>query len=116
MSKVDKPLVILHGEIKSPPFSDDARKWAGFLLRALQQGRKLAMPDSRPMPAIGECCHELRVPDRKSRITWRIVYRIDPDAVLIAEIFAKKTQKTPNEVIARCKKRLRQYDIDRKEQ
>lgn len=115
MIPVDKPLVILHGEIKSPPFLDDARKWAGFLFRALQQGRTLTMPDSRPMPSVGERCHELRVPDPQSRVTWRIMYRIDSDAVVIAEVFAKKTQKTPNEVISRCQKRLRQYDIDRKE-
>ena len=42
--------------------------------------------------------------------TWRIVYRIDADAVLIADVFAKKTQATPKAVIDTCKKRLRSYD------
>jgi len=28
----DKPLVWLHGEVKSPPFSSDARIEAGYLL------------------------------------------------------------------------------------
>jgi phage-related protein len=110
---VDKPLVILHGEIKSPPFSVAARRWAGFLLRALQAGESLAMPDSRPMPDIGLRCHELRIPDAQSRTTWRIVYRLDSDAVLIVEIFAKKTRATPNEIIARCRRRLAKYDQDR---
>jgi phage-related protein len=107
---LDKPLVILHGEIKSPPFSPEARRWAGFLLRRLQRGDLLTMPDSRPMPNVGKRCHELRVQDSESRITWRIVYRLDSDAVVIAEIFAKKTQKTPVEVIVRCRRRLDQYD------
>ena len=108
----DKPLVILHGEIRTPPFSDDARRAAGFLLRMLQRGEILSMPDSRPMPPIGSACHELRVQDPKSRVAWRIVYRIDPDAIVISEIFAKNTQRTPDEVIAVCKRRLRKYEQD----
>jgi len=38
MSPSDKPLVWLHGDVKSPPFSDAARREAGFLLRMLQRG------------------------------------------------------------------------------
>ena len=49
----DKPLVWLHGEIKTPPFSEAGRLEAGFLLRRLQQGEKLSLPQSRPMPGIG---------------------------------------------------------------
>jgi phage-related protein len=41
------------------------------------------------MPAIGSRCHELRIRDRDH--TWRIIYRLDPDAVLILAIFDKKT-------------------------
>jgi phage-related protein len=111
---VDKPLVILHGEIKTPPFSQEARRWAGFLLRALQRGHVLTMPDSRPMPSIGPRCHELRVRDSSSRVTWRVIYRIDPDAVVVAEIFTKKTRTTPHQVIDRCQNRLQQYDHDRR--
>jgi phage-related protein len=109
---LNKPLVILHGEIKSPPFSRVARRWAGFLLRKLQQGYLLSMPDSRPMPGIGQRCHELRVADAQSRVIWRIIYRLDPDAVVIADVFVKKTQRTPLEAIARCRKRFTQYDQD----
>jgi phage-related protein len=111
---VDKPLVILHGRIKSPPFSDDARRWAGFLLRRLQQGHTLSMPDSRPMPSIGPRCHELRINDSERGVTWRIVYRLDEDAVLVADVFEKKTQKTPPDVINRSQRRLRKYDDDRR--
>jgi phage-related protein len=111
----DKPLVILHGRIKSPPFSVEARRWAGFLLRRLQRGYLLSMPDSRPMPGIGARCHELRVQDSECHVTWRLIYRLDPDAIVIADVFVKKTQKTPDEVIARCQKRLKQYDQDRRQ-
>jgi phage-related protein len=48
------------------------------------------------MPAIGARCHELRIPDAQA--TWRIVYRLDPDAVVIAEVFSKKTAATPRQV------------------
>lgn len=108
MSPVDRPLAWLHGEVKTPPFSRAARLEAGFLLRRLQQGENLGMPQSRPMPSIGPRCHELRITDESAK--WRIVYRVDPDAIVIAEIFKKKTAKTPKEVIDVCKDRLRRYD------
>jgi phage-related protein len=111
---VDRPLVILHGEIKSPPFSEQARRWAGFLLRKLQQGSPVSMPDSRPMRSIGKRCHELRVWDAESRVEWRIIYRLDSVEVLIVDVFAKKSQKTPQEAILRCQKRLWLYDQDAK--
>lgn len=38
------------------------------------------------------------------------MYRVDDDAVLVADVFAKKTQATPKSVIAACKRRLRDYD------
>ena len=66
------------------------------------------MPHSRPMTAIGPRCHELRVVDQQ--VTWRIIYRIDPDAIVIAEVFAKKNSQTPSTVIGACQKRLREYD------
>ena len=104
----DKPLVWLHGEIKTPPFSKDARIEAGVGLRRLQRGENLSLPHARPMGSIGNCCHELRVVDRDN--TWRVIYRIDPDAVLIIDVFSKKTRRTPREVVERCKSRLRRYD------
>jgi phage-related protein len=104
----EKPLAWLSGEIKTPPFSSEARVEAGFLLRQLQRGEKLAMPHSRPMPGIAARCHELRIRDRNQ--IWRIMYRSDPDAVVILEIFSKKTSSTPKQVIEACRRRLQQYD------
>lgn len=108
MAPSDKPLVWLRGEVRSPPFSPAARVEAGFPLRQLQGGAKLSLPHSRPLPTIGPRCHELRVPDEQ--VTWRIIYRLDPDAVVLTDVFAKKTQATPKQVISACKRRLRQYD------
>lgn len=108
MSPKDKPLVWLSGEVKTPPFSSEARVQAGFLLRLIQAGQNLSMPHSRPMPVIGPRCHELRVQDQTQ--TWRIVYRVDADAVVIAAVFAKTTQTTPAAMIKHSKRRLRAYD------
>jgi len=108
MSETDKPLVWLRGEVKSPPLSADARREAGYLLRMLQRGESLAMPHSRPMPSIGQRCHELRIVD--ATVTWRIVYRTDFDAIVIAEVFEKKTTRTPLAVIETCKRRFKEYD------
>ncbi len=86
----ERPLVWLHGEIKTPPMSANCRIEAGFLLRRLQRREVLTLPHSRPMPVIGPRCHELRVNDEQC--SWRIFYRLDPDAVVIAEVSSKKTQ------------------------
>ena len=100
--------MILRGEIKTPPMSESARREAGFLLRRLQQGELLALPHSRPMPSIGPRCHELRINDENR--TWRIIYRIDDDAIVVVETFEKKTQKTPRQILTNCQRRLRHYD------
>jgi len=104
----DKELFLLHGEIKSPPFSREAQDEVGFLLRLLQQGEMLSLPHSRPMPSIGPRCHELRVRDESAN--WRIIYRIDEDTILVAEVFPKKTEQTPPAVISNCRKRFSDYD------
>lgn len=108
MSTSDRALVWLKGEIKTPPLGREARLEAGLLLRRLQRGDLLGMPHSRPMPSIGARCHELRVRDRDAN--WRIIYRLDMDAILILEVFAKKTEATPPSVLSACRERLTRYD------
>ncbi len=108
VSPSEKPLVWLHGEIRTPPFSKAARIEAGYLLRLLQKGQALAMPHSRPMPIVGRRCHELRVRDIVA--DWRIVYRVDSDAVVILAVFGKKTRTTPKTIIEACIRRSREYD------
>ncbi|MGH9914526.1 MAG: type II toxin-antitoxin system RelE/ParE family toxin, partial [Pyrinomonadaceae bacterium] len=63
MTLFDKPLVWLRGEVKTPPFSLEARLEAGFLLRRLQRGEMLSLPHSRSMPNIAARCYELRIVD-----------------------------------------------------
>lgn len=108
VSPKDKPLVWLHGEVKTPPFSKAGRVECGYLLRLLQRGDKLSMPHSRPMPQLGPRCHELRVKDAAGN--WRLMYRIDADAVVIAEAFLKKTRTMPAAVLEVCRKRFKEYD------
>ena len=87
MSSRDKPLVWLRGEVKTPPFGADARIEAGFLLRRL--------------------CHELRIVD--GHVNWRIMYYIAADAIVILDVFQKKTEGTPKAVIASCQRRLADF-------
>ncbi len=108
MSPTDKPLVWLKDQIKTRPFSAEARLEAGYLLRMLQKGERLGTPHSRPMTSVGPRCHELRITDES--LTWRIIYRIDRDAIVIVEVFAKKDRKTPKLVIESSRKRLTDYD------
>lgn len=107
-----RPTVWLGGAVKSPPFSHTARRYAGELIRRVQVGERLAMPLSRAIPDIGERCHELRVAD--GSVDWRIIYRIDPDAILIVDVFRKTTQATPRHVIETCQWRLKRFDQRRK--
>jgi phage-related protein len=60
------------------------------------------------MPGIGAKCHELRVRD-ENRL-WRVIYRIDTDAIVIVEVFSKTTRATSNHDIDNCKARLKSYD------
>jgi len=61
-----------------------------------------------PDASIGPRCHELRIVDE--RVDWRIVSRVDSDAIMIVEVFEKKTRKTPQPVIDVCRRRLADYD------
>jgi phage-related protein len=103
-----KPVLWLHGEVKTPPFTAEGRQEAGMLLRLLQEGEWLGMPQAEPLPDVGVRCGAWRV--RDAGHNWRIMYRIDSDAVLVLEVYPKKTRKIPDDVIERCKRRLRQYD------
>lgn len=104
MSPHDKPVVWLSGEVRTPPFSAEARIEAGFLLRRLQRGETLGMPQSRPMPAVGAGCHELRIVD--GTVSWRLMYHVAPSAIVMLAVFPKKTAATPAPVLAECRRRL----------
>ncbi len=59
------------------------------------------------MPSLGAACHELRIVDRS--VTWRIMYHLHAEAIVILDVFAKKTAGTPKSVIAECQKRLADF-------
>lgn len=107
---MDKPLVWLRTEVKTPPFSEAARIGAGVALRRLQRGERLGMPVSRAMPGVGSRVHELRIRDGSGGVFWRIVYRVDDEAIVIAAVFKKKTTKTPQREIELSQQRLQFYD------
>ena len=106
LAEPEKPLVWMAGELKTPPMSSDARVEGGMLLRRLQRGEALSMPESRPMPTIGPRCHELRIDDIVQKKEWRIIYSIGTLAIAILDVFAKSTRETPDDVIRNCKRRL----------
>ena len=108
MANEGKPLIWMAGEIKTPPFSSAARIEAGTLLRRLQLGENIGLPHVRPMPSIGRHCYELRVRDEQQN--WRVVYRVDEDAIVIVEVFAKKSSATPKKTIETRRARLKAYD------
>lgn len=80
-----------------------------MLLRRLQRGEMLSMPESRPMPGIGPRCHELRVDDIVQKKEWRIIYYVGNLAIAILEVFAKGTRETPDDVIRNCRRRLADF-------
>jgi len=103
-----KPLVWLHVEVKTPPFTPEGRQEAGVLPRLLQEGERLGMAQAEPLPDVGRRCGALRIRDAEHN--WRIMYRIDADAILVVEVYPKKTRKIPDAVIEGCKQRLKRYD------
>ena len=108
-----KPLIILDGEIKTPPFSATARIEAGVLLAKLQEGMTLSFPHARPMPDIGKGCLELRIKDKSAE--WRLFCRVDKDAVLLLHVLSKKTREPPQTVIDLCMARLKAFDARMRE-
>ncbi len=105
----DKPLAWLAGEVKSPPLSSEARQEAGVLLRRLQRGERLSLPESRPMPAIGPRCHELRIDDVQLKREWRVVYYVGRHAIAVLDVFQKSTRATPAHVISNCRRRVAEF-------
>jgi phage-related protein len=91
----------------------EARREIGFLLRRLQEGEKLDLPQSRPMPSVGKGCHELRVNDQNK--TWRLFYFVDADAIVVLEVDEKKTQKTPQATIEVCQERRKSYEESKRQ-
>lgn len=87
-------------------FSVEVRQELGALLRLLQQGEQLGLPQSKPMKQLGSSAFELRLKDRDG--IYRVFYVLfDKERIFVPHAFTKKTQKTPLQEIETGKKRLR---------
>ena len=73
----------------------------------IQSGTKLTEPQSKPMKAIHQSAHELRIKDKKG--TYRVIYVLSIcDKIFIPHAFTKKTHKTPLKEIELSIKRLQE--------
>jgi phage-related protein len=73
----------------------------------LEEGHKLAMPLSRPMPSIGAGVHELRLRDRSG--VYRVIYVVvRARHIDLVHAFKKTSQKTPKTDIDLAKARIKE--------
>ena len=85
-------------------FPEEARRIAGFELRAVQNG--LEPQDWKPMRSIGSGVKEIRIHVLSE---WRIVYVAKlADAIYVLHAFQKKSQKTNRNDIELAHKRFKE--------
>jgi len=85
-------------------FPDEARRAAGFELRAVQNG--LEPSDWKPMPVIGSGVKEIRIHVLGE---WRVIYFAKlREAVYVLHAFQKKTRKASRHDIDLARQRYRQ--------
>lgn len=88
-------------------FPEEIRGDLADALARLEQGQRLCMPLSRPMPGIGPSVHELRFRDRSG--IYRVFYFLaGAGLIYLLHAFKKKTRETPWQNIEIAKKRLRE--------
>jgi len=84
-------------------FADEARRKAGFELRAVQRGDEPS--DFKPMPTIGSGAYEIRI---QAGDAFRVFYVTKFDeGVYVLHAFQKKTQKTSKQDIAIGRQRFK---------
>ena len=85
-------------------FPEEARRTAGFELRAVQNG--LEPRDWKPVQSVGQGVKEVRIHVLGE---WRIIYVANiRDAIYVLHAFQKKTQKTSQRDIELARKRYKQ--------
>jgi phage-related protein len=85
-------------------FPDEARRGAGFELRAVQNG--LEPRDWKPMRAVGPGVQEIRIHVLGE---WRVIYVAQRnDAVYVLHAFQKKSRKTSRQDIELARQRYQQ--------
>jgi phage-related protein len=85
-------------------FPEEARRMAGFELRAVQNG--FAPRDWKPVVAVAPGVKEIRIHVLGE---WRVIYVANiRDAIYVLHAFQKKTQKTSQRDIELAHKRYKQ--------
>jgi phage-related protein len=85
-------------------FPDEARRAAGFELRAVQNG--LEPRDWKPMRTVGSGVKEIRIHVLGE---WRVIYVAKlKDTVYVLHAFQKKSQRTSRQDIDLARRRYRQ--------
>ncbi len=89
-------------------FPEEARRAAGFELRAVQNG--FDPRDWKAMPSIGSGVREIRIHVLGE---WRIIYMTKvADAIYVLHAFQKKSRKTNMNDIELARKRLKEIGGD----
>lgn len=104
LSMEDKPIIWIASALEDlRDFPEEARRKAGFQLRAVQRGQ--APSDFKPMPSVGPGVQELRI---QAGDAFRVFYlaRFE-EAVYVLHAFQKKTQKTAKKDIERGRQRYK---------
>ncbi len=93
-------------------FPEEARRKAGFELRAVQRGEKPG--DFKPMPDVGKGVEEIRIHTKEAH---RIFYvaRFE-DVVYVLHAFQKKTQKASKKDLDRGRQRYKEMILHREAQ
>jgi phage-related protein len=85
-------------------FPTEARRQAGFQLRAVQKGQLPS--DFKPIPIIGQGVEEIRI---RTENAYRVFYVARfSEAIYVLHAFQKKTQKTSKKDIEIGQKRYQQ--------
>ena len=93
-------------------FPEEARRQAGFQLRAVQRGE--TPTDFKPMSTVGKGVQEIRI---RTGDAYRIFYvaRFE-EAVYVLHAFQKKTQKTTKQDLQIGQQRYQEMMADRESQ
>ena len=88
-------------------YPEEVRYEFGRTLQRVQEGIKLSMPQSRPLPVVASGAHELRV--RGADGIYRVFYfTSSPVAIMVFHAFVKKTRKSPALQIQLARARLKE--------
>jgi phage-related protein len=100
----DKPLLWIGSSRRDlQEFPDEARRRAGFELRAVQRGDRPS--DFKPMPSIGLGVYEIRI---QTGDAFRVFYLTKfGEGIYVLHAFQKKTQKTSKQDITIGRQRFK---------